>query len=636
MAFGAWATASIAIPPLSTYGNLPGFEDAALSPSGERVAMIGMINDHRYLIVLDEDAKPLLTFQIGDQKLGRLRWGGNDRVLLEMRHTDNLGIGFTAEKAEFSDMLVIPLDGKAPRPIFYGSRSVKGGIRGFFGTVERDGRWFGYFGGITLTTDAKSDPILDNTNSVLYEVDLESGDIKRIANRADEGIRRSWKIDTSGKVAVTFDYISSSGEWRIRNSDGKLIASGRNPLGNVGLVSFGRTPDTIIYDRIDENGAEHWFETPITGGTATEILEDEDKSLVYIDDRSRLLIGYQRNGDVRTSQFFGARAAKVMAATARAFPGLNLQLVDWNDRFDRLIVKTDGPGDPGTWWIVNISTGQATILGTSYPMSAADVGPVKMFHYKAADGLDISGVLTLPPNRSAKDLPIVILPHGGSTARSYPEFNWWAQAFAARGYAVFEPNFRGSSGYGAAFEKAGHGEWGRKMQSDISDGVAALAQAGIANPKRACIMGGSYGGYAALAGVTLQHGLYRCAVSVAGISDLPRLYQTKARVSDYDETLIRAMKEEIGSGHDLTTVSPIKYADRADAPILLVHGKDDTVVDYDQSAAMDRALRNAGKPVELVTLPNEDHWLSRSATRLAMLQAALAFVEKYNPPDAVK
>jgi dipeptidyl aminopeptidase/acylaminoacyl peptidase len=209
-----------------------------------------------------------------------------------------------------------------------------------------------------------------------------------------------------------------------------------------------------------------------------------------------------------------------------------------------------------------------------------------------------------------------------------------ATTFASRGYAVLQPNFRGSTGYGASFQRAGNGEWGRKMQSDISDGLAFLVQEGIADPRRACIVGASYGGYAALAGVTLQKGIYRCAASVAGISDLGKMINTEARQSGLDRTLLRVLKQEIGSGKDLRAVSPIRFAEAADAPILLVHGKDDTVVEYEQSADMAQALKKAGKAVELFTLAGEDHWLSRGETRLAMLNAVVAFVEKHNPAGA--
>ena len=158
----------------------------------------------------------------------------------------------------------------------------------------------------------------------------------------------------------------------------------------------------------------------------------------------------------------------------------------------------------------------------------------------------------------------------------------------------------------------------------------------MVDPKRACIMGASYGGYAALAGVTLQQGLYRCAVSVAGIGDVAKMVQTDLTASGDNAMMRRSLKDEVGSGHDLNQVSPIRFAAKADAPILLMHGKDDTVVLYDQSASMAAALARAGKPVEFVTLPQTDHWLTRGVTRLAMLNAAVAFVEKHNPPDAAR
>jgi len=226
-----------------------------------------------------------------------------------------------------------------------------------------------------------------------------------------------------------------------------------------------------------------------------------------------------------------------------------------------------------------------------------------------------------------------MLPHGGPHAYDEQAFDWWAQAFASRGYAVFQPNFRGSTNRDDAFVRAGYGEWGRKMQTDISDGLEELVRQGIVDPKRACIVGASYGGYAALAGVTLQQGLYRCAVSVAGVSDLSLMYNTDYRESGQVGLLRRSLLEELGPRSGFGAASPRRLAAQADAPILLIHGREDTVVPYEQSAKMADALKDAGKPHRLVDLGEEDHWLSRSSTRMKMLEEAMAFVQEHNPAD---
>ena len=322
----------------------------------------------------------------------------------------------------------------------------------------------------------------------------------------------------------------------------------------------------------------------------------------------------------------------------RAFKGELVQFVSASNNFDREIVRTTGPGDSGTYFYVDLTTGAAQAIGWNYPtILQADVGEVRTLTYKAADGQDIEAILTLPPGRDAKNLPLVVMPHGGPETRDYPGFDWWAQALASRGYAVFQPNFRGSDGYGMAFRDAGFGQWGRKMQTDLSDGVAELARQGIADPKRACIVGASYGGYAALAGATMEQGVYRCAVSVGGISSLPELLSWEDKRYGEESVEMRYDHKFLGVTSDgdplLQALSPRHFADRADAPILLIYGQDDTVVEPLQSRAMVGALKAAHKPVEDLELPGEDHWLSRPATRTQMIKASVDFVMRNNPPN---
>lgn len=637
LGFAIWVSvggaAIAAAPPLSVYGNLPGVERAAISATGNKVALIGMVGDQRTLVVLDQDKKPLRTLPLGDAKIRGLYWAGDDRLLLAKSETVKLGAGYSGDRTELSTMLVIPVHDPKIWMIFENNPRIAGVVRGFYGIQQREGRYFGYFGGISMDGDFRSGPYLKSTATALFEVDLQNGKATMIAPRYDGPGFRDWALGAGGKVRASLDFDSRSGAWTIRNAEGRQIAEGANRLGRVSLIGLGASPDTVILAEEREDDQERWLEIPEAGGEAREILPDASIDAAYLDENTRQMFGWREEGDVPSYRFGDAFRQKVANATLKAFPGLLVHIKGWNDAFDKLLVMTEGPGDPQTWWRVDIRTGNARELGTSYPMDGAAVGPMRMVRYKAADGLEIAGVLTLPPGRDPKNLPVVILPHGGPSSRDYPGFDWWAQAFASRGYAVLQPNFRGSTGYGVAFRRAGNREWGRKVQSDISDGLAHLAAQGIVDPKRACIVGASYGGYAALAGVTLQQGLYRCAVAVAGVSDVAKMAITDIRESGFDRTMKAALAQEVGAKSDLRAISPVTFAARADAPVLLIHGKDDLVVPFEQSRAMEAALQAAGKPVELLALPGEDHWLSRSATRMTMLEASVGFVMKHNPPD---
>lgn len=622
-----------AAPPLDVYGKLPTLEMTAMSPSGERIAVIGMFQGKRQLLVTDGNRKLLNSVEVGDYKLRAIHWAGDDTLLMHATSTYALGFGFTADKTELSTMVVVNLGKGAPWTIFQRDDRITGGVRGYFGAIERDGRWYGYFGGITLQRSG-SDFTLGSTKAELYEVDLETRKTRLVSNRAPSpSATRDWVIAADGSLAAYLDFEETKGDWTLYNSQRRSIASGRSPLGDISLLSLGRTPGTVLHFDRDADGRGTIFEIPLAGGAAVELLPDEATDRLLTDSKSRLTIGWTREADIQEDHFFDERHEKRMAGARRAFPGATVRLVDTNAAFDRMIVRTDGPGDPQSYWVVDIKAGRADPLGSSYAIDAGDVGPMRMIRYKAADGLEIGAVLTLPPGRSEKNLPLIVLPHGGPAARDYPVFDWWAQAYASRGYAVLQPNFRGSEGLGAAFRLAGYGEWGRKMQTDISDGVADLARQNIIDPKRVCIVGASYGGYAALAGVTLQQGLYRCAVSVAGVADVSRMIGTDIRESGQNRTLMRALKAEVGSRGDVKAVSPANFAARADAPIMLIHGVDDIVVPFDQSRQMASALSRASKPHEFIRLEGEDHWLSKGETRLAMLKASVAFVEKHNPPD---
>ena len=599
-------------PPLSAYGQLPGFEMAAISPSGDHVAMVGTVGGVRRLIVLDAAGKLVTTQGVGSVKLVGLEWAGDFAVLVHLSNTVKLSMDYTARKAELGSVAVVPIDGKKVWSVLADDRFITGGVAKSYGVIERNGRWYGYFSGIAMDADKGNEPVLpiDNIMPSLFEVDLQTGEHHIIANKpAGDGLYLDWLVNGKGAVGASIEVVSQAGHWVVRDGRGTPIASGNDKLGHVSLIAF--TPDGtgVIYATRDTKGAsDHWFSVPLAGGTPQPYLDDLALAQ-HFEDRGHRLTGYIEDNADHHGHFVDAQKDKIYAASERAFPAERMDLQDSNDAFDRLLVTTQGPGDPITWWKVDIKTGSADVLGTSYPIAGSDVATARLVPYAAADGLKMDGVLTMPPGRdSAKGLPAVIMPHGGPFGfYDTTRFDWLAQAFASRGYAVFQPNFRGSGGHGTAFEIAGYGESGSKMQTDISDGLAELVKQGIVDPMRVCIVGWSYGGYAAQAGVTVQQGLYRCAVSMAGLSDLRMRSYELQHETNSDPMTMRTLETEFGEGRNLDEVSPIRFVGKVSVPVMLIHGKDDTVVNYDQSRRMAEALKSAGKQVEFVTLPNGDH-----------------------------
>ncbi|HEY6814747.1 MAG TPA: alpha/beta fold hydrolase [Croceibacterium sp.] len=623
-------------PPLSAYGALPEVEDMALSLGATRLAAITTVNGKRQLLIMDAGLRPLRTMVLDDIKVRSIDWIGEDRVLLRMSQTEDLGYGFTADQAEISRAFIIPADPSQEMAlVFSGNRSIIGAVFGSYGQRRSADGWTGYFGGVELT-GGPSDRYAPHFRPALFAVDLASNRVRRVANPGHQGQDVDWLLAPDGTVAATFTIDRDSGRWTLAGPDDKRLAQGTSPQGDAGLVSLGAEGRSVIYSDVDAEAERTvWFEVALDGSAPpAEFLADEDIDRLFIDRTTGRMLGFMRGGASAAPEFFSKEHEAIVKKVYRAFGRLKVRLVDWTPDFSHVLVQTSGNRDSGSWYLVDVAKLRAEGIGVERLAIAPEhVGPISTVAYTAADGLELDGILTLPPDREAKNLPLVMLPHGGPHAYDEEAFDWWAQAFASRGYAVFQPNFRGSTNRDSAFVRAGYGEWGRKMQTDISDGLAALVSKGIVDPQRACIVGASYGGYAALAGVTLQQGLYRCSVAVAGVSDLSLMYRTDYRESGQAGLLRRSLLEELGPRSGFEAASPRRFAAQADAPILLIHGREDTVVPYEQSAKMADALKDAGKPYRLIDLGEEDHWLSRSATRMQMLEATMAFVQEHNPAD---
>jgi dipeptidyl aminopeptidase/acylaminoacyl peptidase len=303
----------------------------------------------------------------------------------------------------------------------------------------------------------------------------------------------------------------------------------------------------------------------------------------------------------------------------------NVDVLDASDDDATLLLYVDGPSDPPAYYQYRSTTREVNLVGIVQEATGKKRLPTaSIVEYAARDGLRISGYLTRPPGATdATGLPLVVLPHGGPEARDHLTFDVHVQFFAARGYAVFQPNYRGSSGFGRDYIERGYGEWGRKMQDDIGDGLKTLVDQGEADPARVCIVGASYGGYAALAGATLTPDLYKCAVSIAGISDLDDFIGWRKRNWGSDSEGYTYWLKAIGDPDKdearLREVSPLTQVAKVKIPILLIHGTDDQTVPFAQSKAMKKALDKSGRKTELIALEKEDHsYWSDSNEKLAL------------------
>ena len=298
------------------------------------------------------------------------------------------------------------------------------------------------------------------------------------------------------------------------------------------------------------------------------------------------------------------------------------------------VVREELDAQSPRYWVYDRSTRELTLLGDAHPALADyTLAPMQPVRYRARDSLEIEAYLTLPPGREPRGLPAVIFPHGGPWYRDVWGFDPIAQWLANRGFAVLQPNFRGSTGYGKMLLNAGNKEWGRKMQDDLTDGVRWLVEQGIADPKRVAIMGGSYGGYATLAGLAFTPELYAAGVDLVGPSNLFTLLET---VPPYWKPMIALFHTRMGhperDAELLRAASPLFSAEKIQAPLLIGQGANDPRVKRAESLQIVQALKEKGKPVEYVEYPDEGHGFVKAENRLDFFRKAEAFLEKHLNP----
>jgi len=378
-----------------------------------------------------------------------------------------------------------------------------------------------------------------------------------------------------------------------------------------------------VFEKLD--GRDALYRVALDGSMRRELVASHPSvdidGLIRIG-RSNRVVGVSFATERRVGNYFDPELRRLAEQLHRALPNLPMiDFVDASEDESKLLIRAGSDSDPGRYYLYDRATRQLNELMLVRPeLENVPLASVRPVNYRAADGTMIPGYLTLPPGSSGRGLPAIVMPHGGPGSRDEWGFDWLAQYFAHRGFAVLQPNFRGSAGYGDAwYQQNGFRSW-RTAIGDVNDAGRWLVSEGIADPSKLAIVGWSYGGYAALQANVLDPALFRAAVAIAPVTDL-QLTRTENGAG-------RAARDFVGSGPHVREGSPAQNAAAIRAPVLMFHGTLDRNVGVRQSRLMRDQLREAGRPAELVEFEGLDHQLEDSAARTRLLRDSDAFLRR--------
>lgn len=621
--------------PASAFGALPFMRQPEISPDGRYIAALVAGGNQRHDVVIYDLAQlgKAAPFRApsGDWDVNWIRWKSSSRLLVSMRKAYFRGVpGSSADVIE-TRLWAMNADGSDLKRLVQRKSRAKSSSAESFGGQ-----------GMVQVADRVVDFLPEDPRHVLMAFNAEDPRkprLYRVEIYKDQQVQvepgrtniQWWWRDQQGRVRLaqgqaldeagdevsTYHRASDQDEWkRIRDENQRDAVF--DPV-----IFDAADPDVIFVTSDHENGRLGLYRYRLSSGEFIGKLflhPEVDISDVILDARGTAVEGVRYITDVTQWTWFSGRMADVYKDIRAQLPGWTIAVESRTLDDTRMIVLASAPDHSPRYYLYEPSTRKLQYFGFgSAALDEHDLARVIPVRYKARDGLEIPAYLTLPTgatNPPAKPLPTVVMPHGGPESRDYAAFDPEVQMLANHGYAVLQMNFRGSAGYGAEFREAGQREWGEAMQDDITDGTRWLVDAGIADPGRICIVGGSYGGYAALMGVVKEPGLYRCAVSLNGVTDLPDLISLRRKYVGGRSSAARRLGDLWNDREQLDRNSPARRAADIQVPVLLVHGTDDRVVPVAQSRKMAEALKSARKNYQYVELEGEEHWLTHAGTRL--------------------
>jgi dipeptidyl aminopeptidase/acylaminoacyl peptidase len=613
------AAATHAAIPVEHFAREPSMRNVALSPEGKRFVYIS--GDHKKPVIVLYDLEKrepqgLMAGEVDNMTVGYCAFKTEDRVLCSYRGT----VRDFGQTYDVSRLVAINSDGTGMKVLVQNNVGNGTQLPQF---QDRVMHW--------LPEDPEHVLVqLDDNGDVypsVFMLNVMNGRMRTVLG--DRSPITRWSADRRGVVRFGYGYRENN-EALYMARDGadapwRTLVKFKRFEQDFSLLGFG-AGDSVLISAL-HNGRRAVWEVDLADRAERQLVfshPEADVSDTIEWGRAGRIAGFEFETDRPQAHYIDPEVEAIRKALDTRLPD-TLNAVTGVSRDDqKLLVYSYSDTKPGAYRLFDLSRKVVTQLGERYPeLASAPLAPMKSISVPGPGGLRIPGYLTLPPQGAAGKLPAIVYPHGGPYSRDSWGFDPVVQFLASRGYAVLQLNFRGSTGYGSEWYEAGWQGWGTVMHDDITAGARWLLAEGIADEKRMCIVGWSYGGFAALLGAVKEPALYRCAVSIAGVSDIIDL-QADWRFYYGGRA---AMRELAGTDtEELKAISPKRNAAQIKVPVLLVHGTHDARVDVDHSRDMAKALARAKVPHELLIIEDGDHSLTRSPWRLALYRKLEAFL----------
>jgi dipeptidyl aminopeptidase/acylaminoacyl peptidase len=611
--------------PVENFAKLPFIDTPVLSPSGDRIAARIDVNGTTMLAILyplEKGRQPTLI-PAGKLDLLWYRWANNDRLLVSVAYSIDKGAfqGIYAIRLEVYDLVKGEIRTVGPKMADWNADEViytaDDGSYLLLAAVERHASY-----------------------PSVYRADLATGDVAKVL--VSKPPITSWHTDANGVIRLGLGYRSGKVDvlYRERKDEEFTIvakAEFANGESDFDSFEFGSTSGSgyvLSNARTGRFGLYEFDWKAFKLGKPLFEQDTADLDNVQMSEDGRTVEAVWYTDDRRRVVWFDPTMKELQAEIDKLLPDRINWIASTSKGRTKAVVWSGTANDPGRYYYLARDLGVMEGLAIPYEaLAGVQLAPVKAVSFRSRDGLDIPAYLTLPVGRAPTRLPLIVMPHGGPFARDTWRYDPWVQFLANRGYAVLQPNFRGSTGYGKDFLAKGFGQWGTGMQDDLVDGLQWLVRDGTVDPARVCIMGASFGGYSALMGAIRNPQPYRCAISFAGVTDLDDILSYDAnRLLPARYWRFRDQVEGDNKA-DLGDISPVNHAADVSIPVLLIHGTQDYTVPYRQARSMVKALTKAKKPFEYIELKGVGHGFDNDADHTRFLAAVDAFLAKNNPAD---